>query len=452
MLILSFAGSGENSLTLKSLEVLEHHKDVEMFDKCIIKPTFNFDKDFDSVADKMKQANVVIWAVSPFHMNIPAHLLRFFEECRKKNLYMNNLHTFFTTNIRICDTFLSVSLEKQINTITSRYIQGLSFAAPDMINQKMALYNLATPDLPQKKGLFGYKPAKFEEGEGLKTAVQWYKILKFLSSADKPVLSSDKRILLVDMDENADMHSSFILDSIQYLRDFYTEADCVVEDLAQRDYKINYCDSCKICYASKECKFKDDYLSYAEKLEKADIIIYYGRCINGFTSSISKACIDRSVKDGLMPKKGELPSEREKFQAVGYILDTEPESYAMFREWALSIASFSLRHFLGVIADIPSQQKNSLSTMGYYSLLTTQEKMMPQRNFYSSAIGQHFAMLSQNIPMVIPEEAKYYKKSGAYEPVPLEPNARTVMPETAKIGQQMRLVPYDKVIEELDKM
>ena len=60
MLILSFSGQGENSLTLKSLEVLEHHKDVEPFEKCIIKPTFNYEKDFEDVLEKMQKADTII--------------------------------------------------------------------------------------------------------------------------------------------------------------------------------------------------------------------------------------------------------------------------------------------------------------------------------------------------------------------------------------------------------
>ena len=40
MLILSFSGNAENSLTLKSLEVLEHHPDVtDAVEKVLVKPS-----------------------------------------------------------------------------------------------------------------------------------------------------------------------------------------------------------------------------------------------------------------------------------------------------------------------------------------------------------------------------------------------------------------------------
>lgn len=44
MLILSFSGNAENSLTLKSLEVLEHHPDVtDEFEKVLVKPSAKTD-------------------------------------------------------------------------------------------------------------------------------------------------------------------------------------------------------------------------------------------------------------------------------------------------------------------------------------------------------------------------------------------------------------------------
>lgn len=449
MLILSFSGKGEASLTLKSLEVLEHHKDVETFDKVIIKPTFDFEKT-DEVIQKMETADAVIWAVSPFHMNIPSHMIRFFEECRKRNVHLKNVNTFFQTNMRICDTFLSAVLERQIKTIADIYVQGLSFATPDIINHKMALYNLATPDAPpKKKGIFGSKNAGFSEGEGLKTAVQWYRIIKSLTDESLSVDNSNKTVLFVDMNEADVKHSPFVVNTVNAFREFYTTSQCSIENIAQRDYNIHPCDGCQSCYASKECKIKDDYLIYEERINNADIVIYYGNCTGGLTSSISKACIDRSVKNGLMPANGVLPSDMKKYQAVGYILDTDPESYAIFKEYVFAMASFSNQHFLGVLADIPNQPQNYKTIMNY-SLLITKEKMLPQRNFYSAKIGNHFSDLSQNIPSVIPEEVKYYKKAGGYEPVPLDTNAKTTTVDTYKFGQQMRQIPYDNVIKALD--
>jgi multimeric flavodoxin WrbA len=455
LLILSFSGQGENSLTLKSLEVLEHHKDVEAFEKVIISPSFDVDKEFDNVAEKMKTADVIIWAVSPFHMNIPSHMYRFFEKCREEKMMLHNINTFFQTNMRVCDTFLSTALERQIRTISTVFVQGLSFATPDIINRKMALYNIATPDLPPKKVLrIKNTEPKFYEGEGLRTAVQWYKILKKLAVAEIHPLSltSRKTVLFVDMNKQNQPHSSFVSIGVRNLEAYYQKAGCNVEKLAQRDYNIKPCDGCKICYASKECKIKDDYLAYEERISEADIIIYYGACTGGFTSSVSKTCIDRGVKNGLMPKNGVLPENMHKYQAVGYVLDTDPESYAIFKDYAFAMASFSFQHFLGILANIPNQSQDDLTTMKYYSLLVTEEEMLPQRNFYSEKIGKHFADLSRNIPTVIPEEAKYYRKSGAYDPISVDPNARTVMPDTYRIGQQMRQIPYNKAIEALDKM
>lgn len=458
ILILSFSGTGEDSITLKSLEVLEHHKDVERFDKMLIKPSFDYEKGFDNVVDAMKKAEAIIWAVSPFHMNIQSHMLRFFEECRKRYVYLDNLNTFFITNVRVCDHFLSEMLERQIRRITPFYVQGLSLATNDIINKKMALYTISTPDLPPKKGLFS-RPPEFEEGEGLKTAVQWYKVIKEMARVVKlplPAMANAetekaRKVLFIDMDETVPENRNFVGGCVSQLKEFYKNARCIVEDIAQRDYNVRPCDGCKICYASKECKIKDDFLKYEQKVAAADIIIYYGICSCGFTSSISKRMIDRGVHNGLMPVDGKLPSEMEKFQAVGYVLDADAESYTAYKAYQFSLASFGFAHFIGALALIPPMTQADLYIMANYSLLVTKEKMLPQRNFWTEKVGKHFSDLSQNIPLVIPEEAKYYKRAGGYDPIPLDPNAKTTMPETAKIGAKMRLTPYDKKIEALDK-
>lgn len=460
MLILSFSGQGDNSLTLKSLEVLEHHKDVETFNKCIIKPTFDYDNNFDNVLEKMKTADAIIWAVSPFHMNIPSHMLYFFEKCREKGIMLENVNTFFITSMRVCDTFLSAALERQIRSIANIYVQGLSYTTYDMINKKMALYTLSIPDGPPKKTIFRKKSNnKFCEGEGLKTAVQWYNIIKKLSAISKNNASikadksSELTVLFIDMNEKENSYSEFVVNCVTQAKEFYKNSGCVVNEIAQRDFKIKPCDGCKLCYATKECKFDkvDDFVTYDEHIRKADIIIYYGTCIYGSTSSISKVCLDRGVKHGLMPSDGILPENMEKYQAVGYIIDADPESYAVFKEYMFAMASFSFQHFLGVFTNIPSQSKNDFVTMMYYSLLIEAEKTLPQRNFYSEKIGKHFSDLSQNIPSVIPEEAKYYRKAGGYTSIPVDMNAHTVMPDTYKIGNEMRQIPYNKVIEALDK-
>ena len=89
MLIISFSGNAENSLTLKSLEVLEHHPDVtEEFEKLLVKPSAKIGDDgwFSGIRAKMEAADIIIWAVSPYHMNMPSHMLRFFDRCRKEGV------------------------------------------------------------------------------------------------------------------------------------------------------------------------------------------------------------------------------------------------------------------------------------------------------------------------------------------------------------------------------
>ncbi len=455
MLVLSFSGAGENSLTLKSLEVLEHHKDVETFEKIIIKPSFDYEKKFDDVIRAMQQADAIIWAVSPFHMNIQSHMLRFFEEMRKRGIVLHNVNTFFQTNMRVCDHFLSATLERQIKSVSKHYVPGLSFSTSDMINQKMSLYIISTPDAPPKRSLFQKTPS-FSEGEGLKTAVRWYKVIRTLADDLKnPVqftVSRAMKVLFVDMEENSDAHAPYVLQRVEELKKFYKEASCTVQDVAQRDYEVKSCDGCKLCYASKECKFKDDFLKYEEQIQRADIVIYYGNCSYGFISDLGKRMLDRGVHNGLMPVDGKLPCEHETFPAVGYVLDADGESYAAFKEYAFACASFGFSHFLGILADIPTQGAGDFDIMTKYALLVTKEKMNPQRNFYTEKVGKHFSDLSQNIPMVIPEEAKYYRKAGGYEPIPVDSNARTIMPDTYSIGVKMRQVPFDKVMEALDKI
>lgn len=473
MLILSFSGQGRNSLTLKSLEVLEHHADVNTFQKIIIEPNTNIDATWDATRIAMEQADVVIWAVSPFHMNMPSHMIAFFEKCNAEGVHLKNVNTYFTTNMRVCDTFLSNVLERQIRNIADVFVQGLSYATPDMINQKMSLYNLASPDPPPKKRTI-FQSKKYHVGEGLRNAVAWYKMLKAFSATMQttyglqttyhapayaeqttaPVQTAQPKqyplnVLFVDMNESVSGHSAFVRESVLHLKSLYEKHGCNVTNLAQRDFRVRPCDGCKICYASKVCKFKDDYPDYERQIEAADVIIYYGRCIGGQTSSLSKRMVDRDVHNGLMPKNGVFPT---KYKSVGFILDimSDIESCMTFREYQYGFCSFGLRHFLGVYAELPSVKRIDLDIMGLFSLYAAEYGVIPQRNFYSEKVGKHFSDLSQNIPTVIPEEAKYYKKMGGYEPIPVDPHAKTIMPETMNIGIEARKIPYDMAIKAID--
>ena len=459
VLVLSFSGTGERSMTLKALEVIEHHGEVEKFDKMLIKPTFNYEKGFDNVLDAMQKADVIIWAVSPFHMNIQSHMLRFFEECRKRNVYLNNLNTLFTTSVHICDNILAETLERNIRSITPFFVEGLTLAMNDIINQKMSLYNISTPDPPPKRGLF-HKPPEFKEGEALTKAVQWYKLIntmaEFVKQPQFYPLKADResarKVLFIDMDETIPESRSFVDGCVNQLKEFYKKAHCIVEDIAQRDYKVNPCDGCQGCYATKECKFKgDDYPQYEKRLAEADIIIYYGVCSYGFTSSLSKKMIDRGVHNGLMPANGRLPDEMDKFQAVGYILDADATSLEAYRSYQFALSSFNFEHFIGALALVPPLSQADLYIMGEYSLLVTKEKMLPQRNFWTEKIGKHFSDLSRHVPSVLPEEAKFYRRAGGYDPVPLNTEAKTVTLETVNLSAKMKQIPFEKTIEALDR-
>lgn len=457
MLVLSFSGTGENSLTLRSLEVLESHPEVEKFDKIIIGPNFNYEN-IDSIIDEMHKADAIIWAVSPFHMNIQAHMLNFFSELRKRNVILKNINTFFQTNVRVCDNFLTATLERQIKTVALVYVPGLSYATSDMINQKMSLYTISSPDKPPKKKIFS-STYKYTEGEGLRTAVQWYKILRefvgIVNNSTEYTVNESTTVLFVDMEEDIGNHSEFVTKSVDYLKQFYTEAGCKVLSIAQRDYNVRYCDGCKLCYATKECKIvNDDYVKYENDLSKADIILYYGKCENGFISSLAKKMIDRGVHNGLMPAGAKMPTEMDKFRAVGYILDADADSYAIFKEYAFCLSSFGFEHFLGILAQKDGIGQagtwNNLVSFAHYSLLVVRERMLPQRNFWTEKVGRHFADLSRNIPSVIPMEAEYYRKAGGYDDVPVDHNAGTIMPSNFNLAVKMRQVPYDATIKALN--
>ncbi|MBP5493079.1 MAG: flavodoxin family protein [Clostridiales bacterium] len=463
MLIISFSGNAENSLTLKSLEVLEHHPSIsDVFEKEIVRPSTDIlsQEWFSSIRTKMESADIVVWAVSPYHMNMPSHMLRFFGKCRSEGVMLNNVNSFFQTNIRVCDHFLSDSLERNIRSISKHYVPGLSYSSYDIITKRMQLYLITQPDRPAAKKGFFHKneisPASFSDGEGMRNAISWYKMLKayaaYYQNETAPILSKPEKaeVLFIDMDETTDGRSSSLTENVSRLKAFYKDHGIKVDEIAQRDYNVRPCDGCKICYGSKVCKIKDDFSEYEKRISSANILIYYGKCEYGLTSSLSKRFIDRGIHRGLMPNDGKLPWELENYIAEGCILDcADAESYCTIKSYHMVINTFGIVHDLGVYAEgiTPSSR---LDEMGVYSLMVKEFDLLPQRNFYSAAVGAHFADLSKSIPGVIPDEGKYYKKAGAFDEVPVEENAHVVMPETYKLAAKMRLTPYNKVIESLD--
>jgi multimeric flavodoxin WrbA len=203
------------------------------------------------------------------------------------------------------------------------------------------------------------------------------------------------------------------------------------------DYKFTGCDSCKLCYQTKTCRFNDDFSKIEEEISKADIVVFTGTLNCGtYRGGMFKRLLDRGVKNGLAP----LKAKERKSQAFGYLVtNIEDASKSQFKEWLVGDCAYSQKHFIGV----ESANEESLNRMIDFAKILLDGKVMPQINGYSEKHGRYFADLSLSIPTILPQEKEYFESLGTFEPIMADAHSRpTADVKEYKKSAHGRTTPY----------
>lgn len=431
MEILSIVTSGlqEDSITYNSWKILEAHPTSR-------KHTFKYsyfrnEIDTEKVCEEIKESNadLIVIQTSPFHAQISSQLQMLLERCEENKIFKGRNVTVFDTCMRLYDTFMNNTLEELIKKAGGNYIPALSLGTSDMLNKKISPYVIShsVGDYkPEKKNLIASIVSNetkeladklmAEPPEGLIRAIEWLKVCEKLVNNDIP--ETNPKILIIRTSENAP--------------DFTVENGSTI---CLSDYRITACDSCKMCYVPKKCRFNDDFVKIEEAMNNADIIIYTGSLNCGtYRGGLYKRLLDRDVKNGLAPIKEHKP------KAFGYLVtNMEDASKSQFKEWCVGDCAYAKNYFIGV----EHADEESLKKMIDLAKIMLTENVLPPINCYSEKNGRYFADLAQNIPTILVEEKKYFESVGAYEPIQPDPHSRpTTDAKAYKQSAHGRTTPY----------
>lgn len=431
MKILSVVTSGlqEDSITYNSWKILEAYPTSRKhnFEYSFLKNETDTEKVSKEISES--DADLIVIQTSPFHAQLSSQLQMFLESCEGNKVLKGRNVTVFDTCMRFFDTFMNNTIEELIKKAEGNYIPALSLGTSDMLNKKISPYVIS-------HSVGDYKPEKknfiasiisnetkeladkliAEPPEGLIRAVEWLKVCERLVSKNIP--ETNPKVLIIRT--NSDVP------------DFNTKNG---RTICLSDYRITACDSCKMCYVPKKCRFNDDFVKIEEEMDNADIIIYTGTLNCGtYRGGLYKRLLDRDVKNGLAPIKQKNP------KAIGYLVtNMEDASKSQFKEWCVGDCSYAKNYFLGV----EHADEESLNKMINYAKILFAENVMSQINCYSEKNGRYFADLAQNIPTILVEEKKYFDSVGAYEPIQPDPHSRpTTDVKEYKQSAHGRTTPY----------
>lgn len=431
MKILSIVTSGlqEDSITYNTWKIVEAYPKARKhtYEYAFFRNEIDTEKVCESV--KSSDADLIVIQTSPFHAQISSQLQMFMEYCEDNKVFAGRNVTVFDTCMRLFDTLLNNSLEEMIKKAGGRYIPALSLGTSDILNEKISPYVIShsVGDYkPEKKGFIGSlmtnetkelaEKLMANPPEALIRAIEWLTVCERLITNNIP--DTQPKVLVIRTTKDAPDFSTANSTSV-----------CLA------DYKITGCDSCKVCYVPKKCRFNDDFAKIEEEMDKAEIIIYTGTLNCGiYKGGLYKRLLDRDVKNGLAPIVPKKP------KAFGYLVtNMDDYSRAQFKEWGVGDCAYAKNYFLGV----EHTDEESFLKMVDLAKIMLAENVMPPINHYSEKNGRYFADLAKNIPTILAEELKYFESVGAYVPIEADPHSRPATdPKEYKMSAHGRTTPY----------
>jgi len=338
--VINGSPKGEKSLTLLYIRFIEKHFTSHQYDiihiASGISKLVNNPDSFAAEIDRIRAADLVIWATPVYFFHIPAQLKRFAELVFERNAtgaFNGKYATAFTTSAHIYDHTAHAYLHGISEDMGMRYVKGYSADMDDLMNEEERVKMLAFAELlftypvekrpvmkeyfPVPAGSFVYEPGSVEE---------------------KPKTGTGKIVLLNDV-ESADSNLAKMIDT------FVKVTPNPVEVINLHEVNIKGgCLSCYHCVMDNVCPYKDDYVKmFREKLLPADGIVLAMNMKDRHISSRWKMYYDRSFFNGHCPVLHD--------KATGYIISGPLNHIPHTKEILQAFTEVGEQYPVGMISD-----------------------------------------------------------------------------------------------------
>jgi len=409
IIILNGSPKGDKSVTLQYLRFMERHFEEHSFEAInvaqqILSLEKNEDK-FNDVLKKINEANLIIWAVPLYVMNVPSQLKKFIElifERKANQNFKDKYSAVVTTSIHFFDNLAQNYMEGICDDLNTKFIGGYS---PDM-------YDLL--DEQKREHLLSFGKSLFLAIENSYLPEKTYPPLpettfQYQNNSVTKKIKTDKKILIL----SDNIEDSNIRNMTQHLLESLEGNNVELVKLESIDIK-GPCLGCCECGFDNECVYmeKDGYMKfYLETVKNADIIFFCGTILDRHISSLWKKFFDRAFFHTHTPS---MTGKQLSFVLSGNytLLDNMKEFTKAFSQWQRA-------NLVGVVSDESSDNK----TIDYQiESVANMAIEMSNINFVAPwsflGIGGHKIFRDDiwgRLRFVFQADHKYYEENGFYD-------------------------------------
>ena len=440
LLVINGSPKGKYSITLQTVLYLQ---------KCYPRHDFQImnvgqsvkalEKDFSSVCDAVKQADVLLFSYPVYTFIAPYQLHRFIELLKQHNLdFSGKYATQITTSKHFYDVTAHRYVQENCQDMGLKFVRGLSADMDDLLTEK---------GQQQAKDFFDYllwsvEQDHYEPAPQPQTAY----IPSVVTVPETAQNKTGDVVIVTDCEPDNEQLSNMI-------RRFQAVFPYKTRVFNLREYAFNGgCLGCFSCAVSGKCCHKDGFDEYLRtKIQTAQSIVYAFSVKDHSMGALFKLYDDRQFCNGHRTVTIGMP--------VGYLVSgaySREQNLQMILEARAQVGT----NFLAGVATDEQDADAAIDRMAASLSYALSHQYVPPQNFYGIGGMKIFRDLIWLMQGMMRADHKFYKSHGQYD---FPQKKRGMMLKMylvggllanpkikAKMGNKMNegmLMPYKKLLE-----
>ena len=404
-----------------------------------------YEKDFSEAAEKINNADMIIFSYPVYTFAVPYQLHRFIELMKESGIdFTSKIATQISTSKHFYDVTAHEFVKLNCGDMGIKYIKGLSADMEDLTTEKgqneaVSFFKLVLWNIEN-----GYFEKPYEKGSSVNSVTA--------SAAENTEKTLDKNVVIVtDMTEN-DMRLKAMLDRFTAV----FPAKCKTGNISEYPMQGS-CLGCFACTSTGKCVYKDGFDEFLRtEIQSGDAIVYAFSIKDHSMGSRFKMYDDRQFCNGHRTVTMGMP--------VGYIVSgnySHEDNLKMIVEGRSEVGG----NFLCGVAADENDTDNQIDRLAKTLAYALENRLTQPANFLGVGGMKIFRDLIYQMQGLMKADHKFFKKHGQYD-FPhnkkgtilamylistLVNNKKIKAKMGANIMNEGMLMPYKKVLEEARK-
>ena len=414
--VLNCSPKGETSLTAITAKFLDKMYPTDEF-------AFMFVGDgklSDEEIDMCKSSDLLLITSSIYHCSVHAQMIRMLDTLAKE-VGKGKPVTYLTTS----NMFYEIGAHDYVRAWAERnelyYIRSLG------------LYDVSILSDKGKEELF-----------------RWFAYVKdWITLRETPRFEKRYNVVILDGSDPDDVNASKNRRIANTLQHIYEDAGCgSIEVIPLREYDIQPCRACLLCYTDRVCVLRDEFDKLLERATLGtDILIAVGTLRYGLLGETFKKFTDRQVQFG----RCFLNDEIIKGYVYSECADTLPTDAVDAHHHELALDSIAHSYYAGTIKGFGEElEEENLRRFAADTIHIANNELFPPTNCYEKSLNQNFADLAVQLRSMTPLDYAEYAEAGYYTPLKKNDKVRAISKKGGTNPSRMRLMEYAEQYQNFD--